>query len=143
MLCDGVQVQFQVGLAVDGGGMRAVNIVSRHAFLRGNVESIKGQGQYGFISYQNEGGPGSVFFHMNSLTGGCDPGDLRPGDEVEFLISVSHKTQKTSAIHVKKLSASVRPDRLIRRTSMPNNLTSTVIIRQPKGPDGTKGFSQQ
>ena len=40
-----VQVQFQVGLAVDGGGMRAVNIVSRHAFLRGNVESIKGQGQ--------------------------------------------------------------------------------------------------
>ena len=59
--------------------------------------------QYGFISYHNEGGPGSVFFHMNSLTGGCDPGDLRPGDEVEFLISVSHKTQKTSAIHVKKL----------------------------------------
>ena len=45
MLCDCVQVQFQVGLAVDGGGMRAVNIVSRHAFLRGNVESIKGQGQ--------------------------------------------------------------------------------------------------
>ena len=25
--------------------MRAVNIVSRHAFLRGHVESIKGQGQ--------------------------------------------------------------------------------------------------
>ena len=45
VLCDCVQVQFQVGLAVDGGGMRAVNIVSRHAFLRGNVESIKGQGQ--------------------------------------------------------------------------------------------------
>lgn len=141
-LQEGDLVQFQVGLAVDGTGLRAVNIVSRHAFLRGHVESIKGQGQYGFIGYQNEGGPGSVFFHINSLTGGCDPSDLRPGDEVEFLISVSHKTQKTSAIHVKKLSASVRPDRLIRRTSMPNNLTSTVIIRQPKGPDGTKGFSQ-
>ena len=40
---------------------------------------------------------------MNSLMGGCDPSDLRPGDEVEFLISVSHKTQKTSATHVKKL----------------------------------------
>ena len=40
-----VQVQFQVGLAADGSGMRAVNIVSKHAFLRGYVESIKGQGQ--------------------------------------------------------------------------------------------------
>ena len=59
--------------------------------------------QYGFIGYQGEGGPGSVFFHMNSLTGGCDPGELRPGDEVEFLITTSQKTQKTSAIHVKKL----------------------------------------
>ena len=59
--------------------------------------------QYGFIGYQTEGGPLSVFFHMNSLTGGCDPSDLRPGDEVEFLISANQKTQKTSAIHVKKL----------------------------------------
>ena len=59
--------------------------------------------QYGFIGCQNEGGPGSVFFHMNSLAGDTDPSDLRPGDEVEFLISVNHKTQKTSALHVKKL----------------------------------------
>ena len=44
-----VQVQFQVGLAVDGTGMRAVNIVSSHAFLRGHVESIKGQGQVGDV----------------------------------------------------------------------------------------------
>lgn len=141
VLQEGDPVQFQVGLAVDGTGMRAVNIVSSHAFLRGHVESIKGQGQYGFIAYQNEGGPGSVFFHMNSLTEGCDPSELRPGDEVEFLITLNQKTQKNSAIHVKKLSASVRPDRLIRKSSIPNTLTSTVIIRQPKGPDGTKGFT--
>ncbi|CAI8041184.1 hypothetical protein GBAR_LOCUS22903, partial [Geodia barretti] len=38
VLQEGDPVQFQVGLAVDGGGMRAVNIASRHAFLRGNVE---------------------------------------------------------------------------------------------------------
>ena len=43
--CVCVQVQFQVGTAVGGNGLRAVNIISRHAFLRGYVESIKGQGQ--------------------------------------------------------------------------------------------------
>ena len=53
MLCDGVQVQFQVGLVVNGGGMRAVNIVSSHAFLRGNVESIKGQGQVDLYTIWN------------------------------------------------------------------------------------------
>ena len=49
-----VQVQFQIGLAVDGNGMRAVSIVSRHAFLRGHVESIKGQGQvvFAFVHVQ-------------------------------------------------------------------------------------------
>ena len=44
-MCLCVKVQFQIGMAVDGSGMRAVNIVSRHAFLRGYIESIKGQGQ--------------------------------------------------------------------------------------------------
>ena len=65
--------------------------------------SILLHSQYGFIAYQNEGGPASVFFHMNSLAGGCDPSELRPGDEVEFLVTLSQKTQKNSAIHVKKL----------------------------------------
>ena len=62
--------------------------------------------QYGFILYQDQGSDGgeeSIFFHMNSLTGGSDFSDLRPGDEVEFLITFSQRTNKNSAIHVKKL----------------------------------------
>ena len=39
------QVQFQVGVGPGQNGMRAVNITSRHEFVRGHVESIKGQGQ--------------------------------------------------------------------------------------------------
>ena len=41
-------------MAVDRGGMRAVNIVSRHAFLGGNVESIKGQGEVDLYTRMNE-----------------------------------------------------------------------------------------
>lgn len=65
--------------------------------------------QYGFILYQeqnqrsNGGGEESVFFHMNSLTGSCEFSDLRPGDEVEFLMTYNQRTHKHSAIHVKKL----------------------------------------
>lgn len=65
--------------------------------------------QYGFILYQdqsqrsNGGGEESIFFHMNSLAGSCEFSDLRPGDEVEFLMTYSQRTHKHSAIHVKKL----------------------------------------
>lgn len=40
---------------------------------------------------------------MNSLAGSCEFSDLRPGDEVEFLMTYSQRTHKHSAIHVKKL----------------------------------------
>ena len=61
--------------------------------------------QYGFITYPGEGRLSeSVFFHMNSLIGGCDFSELRAGDEVEFLLTFSQKAQKNSAIHVKKLT---------------------------------------
>ena len=64
--------------------------------------------QYGFILYhdqsqRNGGGEESIFFHMNSLSGSCVFSDLRPGDEVEFLMTYSQRTHKHSAIHVKKL----------------------------------------
>ena len=63
--------------------------------------------QYGFILYQDpnqrNSGEESIFFHMNSLTGSCEFTDLRPGDEVEFLMTYSQRTHKNSAVYVKKL----------------------------------------
>ena len=71
--------------------------------------------QYGFITYPGEGRLSeSVFFHMNSLIGGCDFSELRAGDEVEFLLTFSQKARKNSAIHVKKLRW-VRNSCLLRR----------------------------
>ena len=37
------QVQFQVGMSPHGGDLRAVNIYSKKEFIRGTVESVKGQ----------------------------------------------------------------------------------------------------
>ena len=38
-----LQVQFQVGVSPHGGDLRAVNIYSKKEFIRGTVESVKGQ----------------------------------------------------------------------------------------------------
>ncbi len=60
--------------------------------------------QFGFISFPGEGWKQeSVFFHMNSLMSGCEFSDLRTGDEVEFMLTFNQKTQKRSAIHVRRL----------------------------------------
>ena len=78
---------------------------------------------------------------MNSLAGGCGFDELQSGDEVEFMTVYSHKAKKDSAIYVKKLSSSVRPERLSRHGSLHKAGTLITVIRQPKGPNGTKGFS--
>ena len=41
--CLMLQVQFQVGISPHGGDLRAVNIYSKKEFIRGTVESVKGQ----------------------------------------------------------------------------------------------------
>lgn len=141
----GDAVQFQVGVSPHTGELRAVCVMARREFIRGTIENIKDQ--YGFILYQEQsqrssgGGEESIFFHMNSLTGSSEFSDLRPGDEVEFLMTYSQRTHKHSAIHVKKLSANERPERLKRKGSTPKALIPVTVIRQPKGPDGTRGFT--
>lgn len=136
----GETVEFQVGVSQITGTLRAVNIISKRGLLRGHIESVKDQ--FGFITYKGkETTPQSVFFHMNSLAGGCGFDELQSGDEVEFMTVYSHKAKKDSAIYVKKLSSSVRPERLSRHGSLHKAGTLITVIRQPKGPNGTKGFS--
>eukprot|EP00731_Ephydatia_muelleri_P017162 Em0010g260a len=130
----GDAVEFQVGISPHSKTQRAVNVRPKFAFIRGIVDSIKDQ--YGFIAYTKDGQTENVFFHMNSLANGCAFTDLKPGDEVEFLTTFNQKTQRASAAHVKKLSASVRPDRLVRKNLSGSNSTANMcVLRQPKGPD--------
>jgi len=135
----GDKVNFQLRMNKATMKNRASNISCKRNILRGKVESIKGQ--FGFISYDSGDGK-SVFFHMTEVQGNGK--DLKPGDDVQFVIVQNHKNAKKSAVRVEKLSDE-RPEHLTRRrskrlseTGVPNRV---MIVRQPIGPDGSKGFN--
>ena len=109
-----------------------------------------------------------LFFHTSEVEGNEA---LQEGDEVEFVVVTNKRTGKHSACCVRKLryenkkkafhvifsqiiflcefffSSSKRPERLISKLKAMNLEDDAragrkiVVIRQPKGPDGTKGFS--
>merc|ERR1711978_27244 len=97
------------------------------------VEAMKGQ--YGFLSYEVDEGR-KLFFHTSEVE----------GDEVEFVVITNKRTGKHSACCVRKLSSSKRPERLISKLKAMNLEDAArlgrkiVVTRQPKGPDGSKGF---
>jgi len=135
----GDKVNFQIRMDKATQKERATNISCKRSTLRGKVESIKGQ--FGFISYDSEHGK-SVFFHMTEVQD-CVGRELRPGDDVQFVIVQNHKNGKKSAIRVQKI-IDERPEHLTRRRSTKLSESSSwmkvQVIRQPNGPDGSKGF---
>ena len=121
------------------------------------------KGQYGFLSYEVDEGK-KLFFHTSEVEGAET---LQEGDEVEFVVITNKRTGKHSACCVRKLryvlndftnfycckfspsfyfSSSKRPERLISKLKAMNLEDAArcgrriVVTRQPKGPDGTKGF---
>jgi cold shock CspA family protein len=135
----GDKVNFQLRLDRVTNRERATNISCKRSVLRGKVESIKGQ--FGFISYDSEDGK-SVFFHMTEVQGNSR--ELRPGDDVQFVVVQNHKSAKRSANRVQKV-VDERPEHLTRRRSTrllseSSMLNRVQVIRQPSGPDGSKGF---
>jgi len=132
----GDAVQFHADLDEDF----AVNIHATREKLRAIVEAMKGQ--YGFLSYEVDEGK-KLFFHTSEVEGAET---LQEGDEVEFVVITNKRTGKHSACCVRKLSSSKRPERLISKLKAMNLEDAAragrkiVVTRQPKGPDGTKGF---
>jgi len=128
-------VKFQVARAKKESALRAVNIGALRKFIRAKVDSVKGQ--YGFINYEAEEGK-KLFFHMTEVH---DNVTIQPGDEVEFVLVQNQKNQKYSACSVRKLTDKRRPERLSRLKSISDdNGFRVMTLRNPKGPDGTKGF---
>jgi len=121
----------------------ALNVKSNKQKLRSHVEAVKGQ--FGFLSYEQEEGK-KLFFHMSEVEGGEV---LQVGDEVEFVVVTNQRTRKHSACCVRKLCNAQRPERLISKLKTMNieekarGAARVVVTRQPKGPDGTKGFLQR
>uniref|UniRef100_UPI00398EC2EF cold shock domain-containing protein E1 isoform X4 n=1 Tax=Pristiophorus japonicus TaxID=55135 RepID=UPI00398EC2EF len=114
---------------------------------KGTVDCVKDQ--FGFINYEVGDGK-KLFFRVNEVLDGVE---LQPGDEVEFSVILNQRTGKCSACNVFRVSEGVkpvaapRPDRLVHRlksiTLDDASAPKLVVLRQPKGPDNTKGFTAE
>lgn len=137
----GDKVTFQVWYDEKSHQHRAMNVSCRRSTLRGTIESVKGQ--FGFISYNGAEDGRSVFFHLSEVIDHHGK-PLQAGEEVSFVIVKSHKNAKKSAVRVQKI-IDERPEHLARRRSNKfsesSNGNKFGVLRQPKGPDGTNGFT--
>nr|CAH0099384.1 unnamed protein product [Daphnia galeata] len=131
----GDQVQFQIERTEDGKE-RATRIRVVRKKLRSTVDAIKGQ--FGFLNYEMEDGK-KLFFHLSEVK---DNATLLPNDTVEFVLITNQRTGKSSACNIVKMETQ-RPDWLaarLRTMSIDENGPRFYVLRQPKGPDGTRGF---
>ncbi|XP_059188649.1 cold shock domain-containing protein E1 isoform X6 [Centropristis striata] len=135
-------VKFQVCTISQTGKKMACNVVPQR---RAMVECVKDQ--FGFITYE-VGESKKLFFHVKEVQDGLE---LQTGDEVEFSVVLNQRTGKCSACNVRRVSegpkpvATPRPDRLVNRlksiTLDDASAPRLVIVRQPRGPDNSKGFN--
>uniref|UniRef100_A0A667ZXH8 Cold shock domain-containing protein E1 n=1 Tax=Myripristis murdjan TaxID=586833 RepID=A0A667ZXH8_9TELE len=138
----GEMVKFQVCTVPQTGQKMACNVVPQRRAL---VECVKDQ--FGFITYE-VGESKKLFFHVKEVQDGLE---LQTGDEVEFSVILNQRTGKCSACNVRRVSegpkpvVTPRPDRLVNRlksiTLDDASAPRLVIIRQPRGPDNSKGFN--
>lgn len=133
-----LQVGDPVQLQVDSSG-RAANIVAVRKKRRATVDAYKGP--FGFLTYEVEEGK-KLFFHISEVK---DNAVLQVGDQVEFELVTNQRNGKSSACNVTKVSdVQARPERLISRLrtiSMEDTGPKLTVVRQPRGPDGSRGFT--
>ncbi|KAJ8395129.1 hypothetical protein AAFF_G00035850 [Aldrovandia affinis] len=135
-------VKFQLCTVGQTAQKMACNIIPQRRAL---VECVKDQ--FGFITYEVGEGK-KLFFHVKEVQDGLE---LQAGDEVEFSVILNQRTGKCSACNVRRVSegpkpvATPRPDRLVNRlksiTLDDASAPRLVIVRQPRGPDNSKGFN--
>uniref|UniRef100_A0A672JC33 Cold shock domain-containing protein E1 n=1 Tax=Salarias fasciatus TaxID=181472 RepID=A0A672JC33_SALFA len=138
----GELVKFQTCTIAQTGQKMACHVVPQRRAL---VECVKDQ--FGFITYE-VGESKKLFFHVKEVQDGLE---LQTGDEVEFSVVLNQRTGKCSACNVRRVSegpkpvVTPRPDRLVNRlksiTLDDASAPRLVIVRQPRGPDNSKGFN--
>ncbi|XP_046389893.1 cold shock domain-containing protein E1 [Ischnura elegans] len=135
---DLLQAGDPVRFRIDADG-RATEIEALRKKITATVDAVKGL--FGFLAYEVEKGK-KLFFHMSEVSEGTV---LSPGDQVVFELVTNRRTGKSSACKVTKISDSQRPERLIsklRGLSVDECGPKLTVVRQPRGPDGTRGFSE-
>ncbi|XP_063987140.1 cold shock domain-containing protein E1-like isoform X2 [Diachasmimorpha longicaudata] len=137
-----LQINDPVQFQIDSEG-HACNIVAVRKKRIATVDAVKAA--FGFLAYEVDEGK-KLFFHMTEVK---DNATLQPGDQVEFVLVTNQRNGKSSACNVTRLSGESvqqRPERLISRlrtVSLEDAGPKLTVIRQPKGPDGTRGFTQE
>lgn len=113
----------------------AYRVAPFRKFIHARIESINEMG--GTLTYEAELGSRLTF----SLKDVQDASELSVGDEVEFVVLALGGGQKT-AINIQKATDRPRPERLLSRIKSvtDDQCPRAMAIRQPKGPDGSKGF---
>lgn len=104
---------------------------------------------YGFLKPDNPGIVGNIYFNAAEIRSNVK---IKFGDKVDFLLVKNKKTEKFYAIDINRLDenqftsngGSTATDRQFIRNFIINKETNgpkVIAIRQPKAPDGTKGFT--
>jgi len=132
-------VEFQLATCRASGKVFAVNVKSIRKVA--TIESMKGQ--LAFLNYDLEGGR-KLSFNTSDVSE-KPKSDFSAGDVVEFDLARgrNNKLVATNVKRIREKEASPRPAALINRIksmAISEEGPRVVAIRQPKGPDGTKGF---
>lgn len=127
-------VRLQVAVARDTGKRRAVRVAPVRRYMHARIESLSGE--TGYLNYDKD--EGRLPFSLADVQ---ESSELCVGDEVEFIV-VQNLHGSRAAFNVRKTCEKPRPERLISRLRSVNEdqAQRVTVVRQPKGPDGTKGF---
>lgn len=136
LLQKGDSVRLQLASVRSSGLRIATNIAASRRFLRARVDAIKGQ--TAFLCPDTEDGKKTSFRLTDVVSGG----EISVGDEVEYILIQSRPNSRPIATTVRKISERQRPEHLISRLKSVGDEAGPkmVVVRQPRGPDGTKGF---
>lgn len=136
VLQKGDQVKFQLAVVPGSGKRFAVNVAAAKRYQHARIDSISRQ--MGFVTVEEEGK--KVSFRLSDVLNGAD---VMVGDEMEFIVTQT-ASGRLQAGNVRKISDRQRPERLISRLkSVGDDVGPKMIVaRQPRGPDGTRGFKQ-
>jgi cold shock CspA family protein len=136
VLAKGDSVRFQVAVVPGSGKRYAANVAASKRYQHARIDNIKGQ--TAFLVPYDDGK--KVSFRVTEVLNG---GEVSIGDEVEYIV-MQGTNGRYYASNVRKISERQRPERLISRLkSVGDDIgPKMVVTRQPRGPDGTKGFKQ-
>lgn len=142
----GDTVRFQVATNPVSKKKRAYNVEVIRDRIKGTVLTL--QRMYGFLKPDQGSCSGNVYFNAAEIRSGTT---IKNGDRVDFYLIKNEKTDKYYAIDICKLdstNSSFPAGSCTDRTLLKSFLMKTcnengpkvIVIRQPRAPDGSKGF---